>query len=303
MAPTSFRLASSRLEAVIDAPGAGYTGSRFDWTTQVRQVLLDGRHPFLTREHRDDEAPGTQGWGLAGEFGIATPVGFDGCPDGAPFPKIGVGLLTRPDRAPYHFYRPYAVEPARFTADQTGPGTLRFGAVQEPVRGLGWSLVREWRAEGNDLVLETTLTNTGSEPWATEEYLHNFLAPGGRGMGPDWALTLPVPFDPEALAELVDPEGLLEIRGPRLTWTRPPEAVFFLADPRSPGPGSWTLSGGPDGLSVTETAGFAASRFHLWGRGHVVSPELYRPVALVPGQEDRWTRRWTFDRQAPSVVS
>ena len=64
-------LTSSRLTVRLDLPGTGYRAARFDWTTQVRQVTLDGQGTFLTHEKEYEDDPIHQGWGLAGEFGIA----------------------------------------------------------------------------------------------------------------------------------------------------------------------------------------------------------------------------------------
>lgn len=276
---------NQRLSVVLEAPGAVYTASRFDWTTQVVQVTLDGV-PFLTREKTTDDP--LQGWGLAGEFGISTPVGFEDCPVGELFPKVGVGMLRRPDDQAYQFHRAYEVAPARFTARSEGTGVLVTGS-QEAHRGYGWLLKRHWRVAGTTLRLDTTLANTGSKALVTEEYLHNFIGWGGP-VGPDWSLELPRPLaDP--LDSWVNPEGLMETMPGGLRWTGHPTQEFFLAQ-GAPAPSSWTLVH-PRGR-ITETADFPVARFHLWGKGHVVSPELYHAVAAPPGAALSWTRTWSF---------
>jgi hypothetical protein len=298
MMPPAFTLVTSRLSVAIDAPGTAYRGPRFDWTTQVRQVTLDGRLTFLTQERDDNQWPEYQGRGLAGEFGIETPLGYDTCPVGGQFPKVGVGLLTRSDDKPYHFFRPYPIDPARFTADQAAPSSLRFTADQPVHRGWGWTLVRTWTAQGTDLSLETSLTNTGTEVLETEEYLHNFLNLGRGTVGPSWVLTRPGDWDPPTLFENVDPEGLLVLQGSQVTWTRTPTTSFFLADRRHPAPATWTLTDTATGQRVSERTDFSPDRFHVWGVGHVVSPELYRRVRVAPGETQTWTRTWSFSTEA-----
>lgn len=281
----SLAFGNERLRVVLDPPGAVYTGARFDWTTQVVQVTLDGV-PFLTREKTTDEP--LQGWGLAGEFGIATPVGFDDCPVGDWFPKVGVGLVRRPDEAAYQFHRAYEVRPARFAARSEGTGVLVTGS-QEAHRGYGWMLKRHWRVSGTALSVDTTLANTGSKALVTEEYLHNFVGFDGP-VGPSWSLELPTPLadHPDSW---VNPEGLME-RTPRgLVWKGLPTQEFFVAQ-GSAAPQSWTLVH-PTGR-VTETVDRPVARFHLWGKGHVVSPELYLAVNAAPGAVLSWTRTWRF---------
>ncbi|HTH14030.1 MAG TPA: hypothetical protein VMB23_06520 [Spirochaetia bacterium] len=292
----SFSLVTSRLNVTIAAPGTLYLGARFDWTTQVHRVILDGAFPFLTQERYDDQWAEYQGRGLAGEFGIDTPLGFDDCPVGEWFPKVGVGRLKRPDDKPYKFFRPYPIEPALFQATQPDASRLTLTAIETPYRGWGWTLSRTWSAEGATLSLQTSLENTGTHNLETEEYLHNFLNPGAGTVGPDWTLSREGKWDPPALFEKVDPESLLNFSGPAVGWTRTPTVPFFLSDRRAPAPRTWTLADRATGLWVSETASFDPARFHVWGVGHVVSPELYRSILVAPGEAQTWTRTWTFGR-------
>jgi len=283
-------LRSPALEAVLDPPGSRYTAARFDWTTGLRQLRFRGR-PLLTREKEGDEDPSAQGEGLAGEFGITAPVGWDECPVGGWAPKLGVGWLKKPDDGPYLFHRPYEVRPARFAVRLVGPSAAEVTAEALREGPWGWRLVRRWRVEPTELILETELTNLGSRPLETTEYIHNFFA---GPVGPGCVLTLPRPVPAAAgLTEWVDPEDLMRAEGGRVTWTRTPTRDFFFADPTRPGCGAWTLENHREGWTVTETAGFEVSGLNLWGRGHVVSPELYRMVAVSPGKTLGWTRRWS----------
>jgi len=250
----------------------------------------------LTSEALTPTPFANQGWGLAGEFGIETPVGYADCAVGDRFVKIGVGLLTKPDESPYRFNRAYEIAPARFSVRPEGRAALLVTADQGSERGYGWFLKRHWSVRGREVTLATTLANTGSQPLVTEEYLHNFFGIGGSSVEGGWSLTLPRQTDPSGLESLVDPEGVLVFDGPRLSWKRTPTQDFFLSDHRHPAPDSWKLHHAASGWSVTETVDFPVAHFNLWGRGHVVSPELYRHIEVAPGASLAWSRRWTFHR-------
>lgn len=288
-------LASAHLNVTFDAPGTFYEGSRFDWTTQVRQITI-GDVTFLTSEHPPSHASPSQGWGLAGEFGIETPVGYHDCPVGEQFVKIGVGLLRRPDESPYRFNRDYEVQPARFALRSEGTAALQVTADQTNSRGYGWFLKRHWSVRGLELTLATTLANTGARPLVTEEYIHNFFGIAGSPVGPGWTLTLPQARDRSELTKLVDPESLLAFDGPRLSWKKTPSQDFFLSDHRQGAPNTWSLHHADSRWSVTETTDFPAANFNLWGRSHVVSPEVYRKIEVAPGASLAWSRKWTFHR-------
>lgn len=87
-----------------------YSGVRFDWNGFITQVTLDGKHTFCVPEALEP-GRGTGGCGLCGEFGIHDPLGYDETPIGEYFPKIGAGLLKRPDSEPYDFFRKYEAVP------------------------------------------------------------------------------------------------------------------------------------------------------------------------------------------------
>ncbi|MEI8095671.1 MAG: hypothetical protein WCG80_15780 [Spirochaetales bacterium] len=279
-------LRSGDLCVEIAPPGSDYTASRFDWTTGVRQLTWKG-HKYLTAENLGLPGPEGQGWGLSGEFGIQTPVGYDECPAGEWFPKLGIGLLQRSDARPYHFFRPYAVRPARFEIHEE-PGSVRLAAVQDEHRGWAWRLERHWSVEGNRLTLVTYLCNTGRHRLTTEEYIHNFLA-----LEPGYRLEVPVELESEPLAEKVDPEQLLSVRGSRVEWKQRAAQDFFFSRTALPAPRHWTLRDPQAGTWLREDVTFEPTKFNLWGRGHVVSPELFWAVDLAQGDELVSTRVWS----------
>ena len=101
-------LKSDRLEVEIAQPGTHYNGTRFDWSGFITQVTLDGQHTFCMPESLRP-GKGTGGSGLCNEFGIEKSLGYDEAPVGGAFPKLGIGLLKRPDGEPYKFMRPFEI--------------------------------------------------------------------------------------------------------------------------------------------------------------------------------------------------
>ena len=108
----SILIASDRLQVEIAEPQTIYCSSRFDWTGFITQVTLDKERTFCVPEAID--GTGTGGHGLCNEFGITRPIGFDDAAPGETFPKIGVGLLRRPDAEAYSFGRDYEIESRSF---------------------------------------------------------------------------------------------------------------------------------------------------------------------------------------------
>lgn len=272
-------------------PGHLYRGSRFDWTTQVIQVSGNS-YPFLTREKIHEDSRENQGQGLAGEWGIETPLTWTEVDVGGWAPKIGVGWIQKPDNRPYHFARDYPIEPCHFAWNLVDESSLRCSAWVEPVAGWGWHLERLWRLGDGEVTLTTTIQNSGTRAWSTEEYIHNFLAPGGLSVDKGWTLKTPRPLRPKSFGEWVNPDGIFHRDDQGLSWSGRPKGEFFVSS-SDPQIASWKLEV-PDGWQISETAGSDVQAFHVWGKAHVVSPELIVSVVLGPGETRTMVRRWTF---------
>ena len=297
------KVASDRLSVDIAAPGEAYQGSRYDWTGFVTQVTLDGRHTFCGVES-PVPGVGSGGLGLCNEFGIVTPLGYEGTPPGQPFPKLGVGLLTRLDSEAYQFFRPYPVQPCHFAVWQDD-AAIKIVADPLPCVGLAARLEKTMRVDGNALVIGYQLANTGTKPLITEEYAHNYLCLDTAPIGPDYALTLPAEatihllVDQQRRAEEGTPP-LLSAQGPTLRLNYAPKDALLLdaaaGAPAETAPSGswWQVTHRESGLGVRETTSFAWERFALYGTPHCLCPEAYLRLSLLPGQSQAWFRRYTF---------
>ena len=172
-------LRSDRLAVEIAQPGSVYSGTRFDWTGFITQVTLDGAHTFCVPESLTP-GQGSGGVGLCNEFGIEEVIGYDEAQPGDPFPKLGIGLLARPDEQPYNFFRPYEIV-APFPIHVTANATQATFTV-EPLecRGYAVRLTKTVTVEGAELTIAYTLENVGEKPIVTTEYVHNFLGIDGH---------------------------------------------------------------------------------------------------------------------------
>ncbi|MGI6496500.1 MAG: hypothetical protein ACOX5G_10525 [Kiritimatiellia bacterium] len=284
------KLTSSRLSVDWAEPGSFYDRSRFDWTGFVTQVTLDGATTFCVPESTD--GTGTGGAGLSNEFGIMEPVGFDDCPVGDWFPKIGVGALRRPDDQPYSFARPYEIRKAPIRWEREGEGALSVACDPVPVRGYAVRLVKRISVEENRLVLFYSLENVGENPVATREYAHNFFMVD-HGEAKDYALRAPF-----AVTAWTWPGHIVAEKDTAL-WVRAlprGSAMYVAMEPLAPGARSFSLVHLPTGAKVTETDSADWSKFTVWGTDRVISGETFLDVDVAPGAVRSWTRTYTFER-------
>lgn len=281
-------LHSSRLTVEVATPGSFHMGSRFDWTSFITQVTLDQRHAFCAPES-PTPGKGTGGVGLCSEFGIFSPVGYAETEPGGRFPKLGVGVLTRPDQEAYFFARPYAVEPFPVVTEAT-TDSVRFTTLPVACGGYEARLTRTISVIENQLTVACHLENSGRHLIETDEYCHNFVAINSQPIGPEYRLCFP--YRPVA-DQLPD---LLTASGNELTWREVPgESFFCRLTGFGPEPGlRWELLHKPSGLAMREYGDFPTAGLRLWGTSRVVSPEVFVRISLPPGEALAWSRRFVF---------
>lgn len=280
------RLRTPRLAVDIARPGSQYTGPRFDWSSFVTQVTLDGTHTFCGSEGTTQANGGA---GLCCEFAPNTAVAFAQAAPGERFVKPGVGLLTRPDATPYRFFGTYVVEPFEMSTEVAASSVT---STIEPrmCSGHAMRLIRTLTVDDNRLRMSVLLHNTGTQPIATEEYCHNFLAINGQGPGPGLALTMGFDFAHK------DSRHVIHSHENTARWDHCPQRAFYLPGShiqRSPGT-YWMLKHEPSGVGMAESGTLPVSRFTLWGCSHVVSPEVFVAVHVQPGDSQCWHRDFTF---------
>jgi hypothetical protein len=310
---------SNRLKVEIALPGTVYRRSRFDWAGFITQITLDGRHTFCVPEDYDP-AKGTGGIGLCSEFGNEKAIGYADAAPGETFPKLGIGLLKRPEDPKYNFFKPHEIAEPFPIEIETGPDSVQFTVQPLDCRGYAVREIKTVSAAENWLTIETQLENCGSKAVHTHEYCHNFIGINRQPVGPDYHLRFPYPlafekfhesyrsflppllrkitpgFVLEMMVKRMMGSGILRATGNEIDWKATPEKFFFCRPLGSfkTEEAQWELTHRPSKICVREFDDFTPVRVALWGAAHVVSAEVYTDIDLEPGERTSWTRRYQF---------
>lgn len=286
------KIKSSRLEVEMLKPGTVYKRSRFDWTSFITQVKLDGCNTFCTSESLK-ENEGSGGAGFCNEFGIRMPIGYDEILPGEEFIKIGVGLIKKESNEPYNFFKDYTVK--SFSTSYEQPDESRICFYVEPIECNGYAVSLEKRVsvEGNLLKIGYKLTNTGSKKIVTNEYCHNFISINGNPTGKDYVLSF------SNKIELKNPVGhILKSNDNEIRWDICPESDFYAGIEvlnNTVNPFIWKLVHVHSNLSIQENSKFNDYTVAIWGKGHVISPEVFVPININPGEIQEWQREYEFN--------
>ncbi len=287
----TFILKNELLTLEILNPGTVYTWPRFDWMGLISQVTYKGRHTFCTTETRNPWRITKRGIGLSNEFGIERAVGYADCKTGERFPKIGVGLLLKKPEKNYRFFKNYNNHPFPFSTNRKND-SLSFKAEALETRGYAVEYTKTITLTKNRFMVDYTLKNTGAKVISTNEYNHNFISINNEYIGPEYVLKFPFQLTPAAFTVIIDPGALLRIRENRLAWKETPKKEFFIRR-LNPGPlagGFWAVEHTGHKVGIKETCDFPIDLINLWGKKHVVSPEIFYKFTVSPGETASWRR-------------
>lgn len=289
-------LKNSILRVTIEEPGRIYKQARFDWTGNISQILFEGQYTFCTTETTVNFNSERQGQGLYNEFGIVHPIGYDDCAAGEKFPKIGVGLLTKKCNEAYNFLDTYPVDPFVCHAEREA-GWIRYTVFPKECRGYSTKLTKKIELSGPSISIDYELENTGRRKILTEEYCHNFIAIGRSPIDEHYTLRVPCQINnPSAMTEAVNPENAVILNSNSLNFNFSPGKDFFFSPLAEFGSksGEWEITQDLIGMGMKEVTDFIPERVNVWGRKHVISPELFISIDLEPGQIQKWRRMYTF---------
>jgi hypothetical protein len=286
-----FILSNDRLTVKIQAPGSAYKNARFDWTSFITEVILDAKHTFCAPESLVPGV-GTFGNGLCGAFGADTSLGYDTAKPGEYFARLGVGLIKRIDEKPYSaFNMDYEIEP--FETDFQSFGTrVVFQQHPKECQGYAARFLKEISIEDNKLFIKSVLENKGDKTIDIDEFNHNFVNINRQPLGSNYILELP--YTPDC--DIQRGENVITDKN-TISWkdnTGEFFGVFNNFNANNTNSHYWELTEKTTGAKIKEISNFPVYAFNIWGKEHVVSPEIFIKIHVAPGESFEWIREYEF---------
>lgn len=286
------KLKNNRLNISMQTPGEEYRGSRYDWSSFITDITLDGIHHFTGIESKIS-GKGCGGKGLCGEFCMENPPGYDETMVGEYFPKIGIGLVRKMADTTYSFSDPAEIKPIHWQIAAM-KDRVQLSCHQELFNGFAYNLNKNISLKANSLIIDYQLINTGERDIITHEYNHNYLCFDKAPTGSDYELT--INFDPE-----FNRKSKQIKYGNRMFYFDNKIKNSFFCEDRKACVGSlctWKLSNKSLGLSVSESLSAPIMKFALFGKSHTICPELFVDIKARAGETFSWCRKWTFEDTA-----
>ncbi|MGK9477792.1 hypothetical protein [Melioribacter sp. OK-6-Me] len=284
-------LNSDSLSLIIDLPHEGYSGSRFDYTGKIRKVIYEDLHIGTSETEIYDTK---KGCGFFNEFGIDSPLGYDEVDVGEEFVKPGVGYLKKVSYDLYDFFYEYSFRP--FNYDYWIDKEKIIYHYKCDFNGYGFEVLKEIVLTGNRFNIKYKFENTGEKVIQTNEYVHNFISINSNNLSKNYRLIFPFQIIKDDIKKVNDKENKLIFHENLISWNDEPKTEFFLDTIKSNCSAIWTISNRMLGCEISEKGDFTAYKINLWGKRHVVSPELFKKIELNPSQKEEWSRTFSFNR-------
>ncbi len=318
-----------------DQKNGFYRSTRFDWSGVISELDYKGHTFYGTWFSKIDpavydfgyddtgvvSAPFTAMIGPGEEFNTdGAAVGFAEAKPGGTFIKIGVGVLRKPkageppvpprpanlpgrsgmapDPDRYDHSRVYdIVDPGKWTVKKTKDSIEFTHVLNDNADGYGYVYRKTIRLEPGKpvMLIEHSLTNTGSKPIRSTVYNHNFFVLDKQGPSEGLAIAFPfrieTPRPPTA--------GLLEVRGNQLVYVK-----TLTGKDRA----TATIRGFGDtakdydirvenrqlGAGYHVTGDQPLSNVAVWSIRTVNAVEPYIAMSIDPGKEFHWTLTYDY---------
>lgn len=309
--PPEAAISNAQIQAKLylpDVKDGYYRGTRFDWSGVVYSLRYQGHDYYgpWYQKRRDNVRDFIYEGGeiVAGPCSAITgpveeyaPLGYDDAQPGGSFVKIGIGVLRKPDAAPYDHYRMYEVADGGKWTVHRAKDRIEFVQQVNSPDGYGYVYTKTLRLENNkpEMVLEHRLRNTGKRPIVTDGYNHNFLVLDHQPPGPGYSITFPF----EIKTNRPPNAALAKVEGERIAYVKKLEGKDTVATPiegfsDTPKDYDFDVESTGAGAGIRVQSDRAMSKAALWSIRSVVAVEPYVALSIQPGQEFTWTFNYDF---------
>lgn len=292
-----------------DAKDGYYRGTRFDWSGVVYSLRAHGHeyygpwfdktdtkvHDFVYDGDHIVAGPCSAITGPVDEF---QEMGWDEAKAGGHFVKIGVGVLRKPEDGKYDNYRLYdIIDGGKRTFQHTADSLEFTQELKDGESGYGYSYKKTLRLVPGkaQMVLEHSLTNTGSRAIHSNVFNHNFLVLDGQGPGPD--VSISVPFN---IHSNHPPNAeLAAIRGKEIVYLKKLEGHDTVATPLEGFGGSAKdneirVENSRLRVGMKIVADRPLLKESLWSIRSVLAMEPFVAIDVDPGQTFTWTSTYDY---------
>lgn len=273
-----------------DVTSGYYRATRFDWSGVIESLEWNGHSYFGKWYAREHDPKGNDA--ITGPVDEFDSVGYDEAAAGESFVRIGVGAIRKPQEPRFRQFSTYEIANPGTWSIQRRKDRVEFTHTLTDTGGYAYVYRKVVRLDGDAMVLEHHLRNTGRKVIATSVYNHNFFMLDNTPTGPD--IVVRFPFEPKAVSPL---NGLAEIRGREFVYPHEMQRSY-QTELTGFGPTArdydFRVENRKTGAGVRQVGDRPMSKINLWAPRTTVCPEAFIDLRVEPGKEESWNIRYEF---------
>lgn len=291
-------IANSAIRAKLylpDAQSGYYRATRFDWSGVIASLEWKGHQYFGKWFERYDPKIHDAITGPVEEFLTnMSALGYDEVKPGESFIRIGVGAVRKPDEPAYRRFVTYDITDHGKWSVKKKNDWIEFTHQLRDTAGYAYQYRKKIRLDGNRMLLEHRLKNTGGKAIATSVYNHNFFMLDLQPTGPD--VVVRFPFEPRPVSDL---KGLATIRGKELAYLQELQRgqtvqSFLEGYGGTHSDYDFHVENRKTGAGVRQIGDRPISKLLVWSIRTTVCPEAYIDLSVAPGKEVSWRIQYEF---------
>lgn len=279
-----------------------YRSSRFDWSGIIACASYRGHSYFGEWFDKHDPLRNNSVTGPAEEFRAEAgkELGYAEAPAGGEFVKPGVGVLKKISDRPYEHEAFYPIVDYGEWKVETKDRSIVFTQRLQSKIGYAYLYTKTIELDPHRPLfrLKHSLVNSGTKRIETNVYNHDFFVLDNKPTGRQHTVTLG--FTPVAEEPLGD---AVELRGNQILFTRTPDrehsAMGYLTGfTGKAGEYSVHLVDTDSGVGILQSSASRIAKSYFWSTAKTICPELYIPIDVAPGGEQRW--EISYQLEAPA---
>lgn len=273
-------LKNNHLEIFID-DNTKYTGTRFDHTLLISQVILDNEHTFLGIE-KTPAGTGTGGVGLYSGWLWKKEIRRNG-----KYPMPGIGWLHIPENEEYSIRKNYDYDPALINIEKETCSEI----IIESIMPDFCRVMKRATINKSELTIETSLYNDYHEPFVIEEYCHNFIMIDNHVIDHNYSVHFPcIPT-----IEMV--RGSIELSDKYYSPVGFEKKIGTIAlSMKEHIPDSVEVKNGICSVKISESS--MPGRIYHWISEAAICPEAYQDMSIFPGDIGKFSRTYSFSLES-----
>jgi hypothetical protein len=311
-APPQAEIANSQLKVKLYLPDSAdgfYRGTRFDWSGVVADLEYAGHSyygdwftqtdpkisDFIYQGSEIVAGPCSAITGPVEEFSVQ---GYEQAKPGETFLKIGVGILRKPDDAPYTQYRLYEiVNGGKWSVKKSKDAVEFTQELHDEPSGYGYIYHKKLSLVTGkaEMVIEHSFKNTGKRAIDTEVFDHNFLVLDKRPTEAGIAISFPFTITNGPLAG----KGLAEFRKNQIVYLKTltgQETVATEIEGFSKSQEDYKIriENPAAKAGMTISGDRPLSKLSLWSIRSVLAVEPFIDVSVASGTETTWKYHYAY---------